>query len=221
MRHDSYQLCRSSHNLFRMDSVSLSLGLENTHVVITGAAGEIGRTTVSAFLSAGAKVSCFDIDARSIARLEHRSWDIMKGCPDSADMQPHVVDVTIEQDMVKAFGDAIENYGPVQCCVALAALDLSVLPHHQSLCEMPLDQWKRTFNVNVHGVFITAKTWLKSVKHYAGTPLSNVSLIIVGSESSAFGDRCNADYASGKSAVQVGLLQSLRADIPRIFPGAR
>jgi hypothetical protein len=51
--------------------------------------------------------------------------------------------------------------------------------------------------------------------------LKNVSLIIVGSESGWFGERSNADYAAGKSAVQVGLLKSLMADAARVWPGAR
>lgn len=52
-------------------------------------------------------------------------------------------------------------------------------------------------------------------------PMNNVSLIIVGSESGHFGERGNADYAAGKSAVQGGLLKSLMGDVSRIWPRAR
>jgi hypothetical protein len=51
--------------------------------------------------------------------------------------------------------------------------------------------------------------------------MKNVSLIIVGSESGHFGERGNADYAAGKSAVQGGLLKSLMGDVSRIWPTAR
>ena len=51
--------------------------------------------------------------------------------------------------------------------------------------------------------------------------LRNVGLIIVGSESGHFGERGNADYAAGKSAVQIGLVRSLMADVSRIWPGGR
>ena len=54
-----------------------------------------------------------------------------------------------------------------------------------------------------------------------GKTVQNASLIIVGSESGRFGERGNPDYAAGKSAVQVGLLQSLRADVGRVMEGAR
>lgn len=51
--------------------------------------------------------------------------------------------------------------------------------------------------------------------------MKNVGLIIVGSESGTFGERGNADYAAGKSAVQGGLMRSLMGDVTRIWPGAR
>lgn len=51
--------------------------------------------------------------------------------------------------------------------------------------------------------------------------MRNIGLIIVGSESGHFGERGNADYASGKSAVQFGLVRSLIGDVARIWPGVR
>jgi NAD(P)-dependent dehydrogenase (short-subunit alcohol dehydrogenase family) len=51
--------------------------------------------------------------------------------------------------------------------------------------------------------------------------LKNVNLIIIGSESGHFGKRLNADYSLAKSAVQGGLLMSLRAEVVRVHPGAR
>ncbi|CAN8096243.1 unnamed protein product [Discula destructiva] len=43
----------------------------------------------------------------------------------------------------------------------------------------------------------------------------------MGSEAGHFGVRTCAAYAAAKSAVQYGLLQSLRADAPRVYIGAR
>ncbi|KAB8527806.1 hypothetical protein FH972_025457 [Carpinus fangiana] len=113
------------------------------------------------------------------------------------------------------------KFGPVQCCIALASLDLSVLAHPDSILDLPPEQFKRVHEVNVYGTFLTAQTWLRQLKTLAKGPLANVSLIIVGSESGFFGERTNPDYASAKSAVQGGLLASLKADLPRTFPGAR
>lgn len=206
-----------------MDVINLDLGLESTHVVVTGGGGLIGRAVVSAFLSAGAKVSCFEISDQAISNL-HAAFDLnRKSFHPSSRLSTTKVDISKEDDVIHAFEKAKQEYGTVQCCIALASLDLSVLPHHNSITDMPLDQWRRTFDVNVHGTFLTARTWLCQLRNVQQTSpeLKNVSLIIVGSESGSFGERGNADYASGKSAVQGGLLQSLKGDVPRVYPGAR
>ncbi|KAL8781223.1 MAG: hypothetical protein Q9213_006116 [Squamulea squamosa] len=190
-----------------MDDFDLGFRLERTHVVVTGGAGYIGSATVKAFLAAGAYVTVFDIN-----RPKHPMQHLH--------LKFHQVDISDEEQLANAFEAARRDFGVVQCCVALASLDLSVLPHHASLADMPVEQWRQTHRVNVEGTMLTAKWWMRQIKH-ASSDITNVSLIIVGSESGHFGERTNADYASGKSAVQYGLVQSLKGDIPRVFPGAR
>ena len=200
-----------------MTEVDLGLGLEGTHVVVTGAAGFIGSATVKAFLQGGAKVTALDINEEKLQELQN-----YQGTPDiQENLSTDVVDISSEPALENAFEAARQHFGVVQCCIALASLDLSVLPHHDSIVDMPLEQWRRTHQVNVEGTFLTARTWLRQIKAHAKPDLENVSLVIVGSESGWFGERSNPDYASGKSAVQVGLVQSLRGDVARIHPGAR
>lgn len=202
-----------------MPSFTLSLGLEHTHVLITGGAGLIGAVTVEAFLAAGARVSCVDVSEAKLAQLEKRLTQ--QGYDVQNSLFTRVADISDEQDVTAAFAASTERWRqPVQCCVALAAMDLSVLPHVDSIIDMDPRQFKRTHEVNVYGTFLTARTWLKQMKAQV-LPLANVSLIMVGSESGLFGERGNADYASSKSAVQGGLLHSLQADVPRTVPGAR
>ncbi|POS70199.1 hypothetical protein DHEL01_v211404 [Diaporthe helianthi] len=72
---------------------------------------------------------------------------------------------------------------------------------------------------------LTSQLWLRGIRdHLVEMPevgLRNTALILVGSEAGHFGVRTCAAYAATKSAVQWGLLQSLRADAPRVFPRAR
>lgn len=75
--------------------------------------------------------------------------------------------------------------------------------------------------MNVEGTFLTAKMWLKQIYENRETEMRNVGLVMIGSESGTFGERGNADYAAGKAAVQVGLLQSLKGDVVRVYPTAR
>jgi NAD(P)-dependent dehydrogenase (short-subunit alcohol dehydrogenase family) len=192
--------------------MDLSLNLENTHVLITGGSGFLGSSTVTALVSAGARVTSLDLRVPSSP-------------PQSPNFQHLSCNISSEWDLTNAFSIASEKFGPVSCCIALASLDLSVLPHHESLADMDVDQWRHTQRINVEGTFLTARTWLRALRDCAKTDkrdeLRNVGLIIVGSESGHFGKRGNADYAAGKSAVQIGLVKSLMADVSRIWPRAR
>lgn len=188
--------------------MDLGLDFKDTHVLITGGAGYIGSVTVDAFLQVGAVVTVLDIAPEKL-EITHNKLHVLR------------TDTTSEKDVERAFQIATTTFGVPQVCVAMAGLDLSVLPHHESITEMPLAQWRRTFQVNVEGTFLTARAWLRGIKQHASEEPRNVSLIIVGSESGSFGERMNADYASSKSALQFGMVQSLKADAARVYPRAR
>lgn len=193
-----------------MDLPDLSLGLQGTHVLITGGAGYIGSATVKAFLAAGATVTAFDINVEK-----------MQAFPPHPNLFWQRVDITSEPELETAFETARQQRGLLQVCVALASIDLSYLPHHPSLADMPLHQWQNTARVNVQGTFLTARTWLRHLRSHATPATRNLSLVIIGSEAAAFGVTGNADYSSGKAAVQIGLVQSLKADVVGIHPRAR
>ena len=173
----------------------LDLGLRGTHVLITGGCGMIGKVVVHAFLAAGCDVTIVDIN---------------ESCPfDENDR--HIIferaDITKANEVDHAFEIAEETFGPVQTCIALASLDLSVLEQSESLANMDPKRWQRVFDVNVNGTFLTCQRWLQSVKGATldeewASQMRNVSLVIMGSESGRFGVRTMAAYAAGKSAVQ-------------------
>lgn len=196
--------------------MDLDLDLKDTHVVITGGAGHIGSVVVQGFLSAGAKVSSLDIVYQE------------QGTNVSTNLIKIHADISSESSVQRAWQAATSYFGPVQTCVALGALDLSVLDRHENATDLPLEQFRRTLEVNVLGTFLTARLWLRGLKEHRQSqgdalfkPLKNASLIMIGSESGHWGECGSADYGTSKAAVQYGLLPSLRQGVPRVYPGAR
>ncbi|KAJ4311123.1 hypothetical protein N0V94_008110 [Neodidymelliopsis sp. IMI 364377] len=200
-----------------MDQTSLGLDLQGAHVLITGGAGLIGRVVVDHFISAGAKVSSLDIAHPSTFEPGNAPSDTAR--PDLVSIH---CDVSSESEIQQAFATAVNAHGPVAIAIALASLDLSVLSP-SSFADASFSQLQSVLDINIAGTWLTAREWVRGLRQarHAGTPIKHPNLIIVGSESGLFGERQNAEYSLGKSAVQGGLLHSLRAEVPREWPGAR
>lgn len=193
-------------------SFDLGLGLEGTHILITGGAGLIGTAVVAACLSAGARVSSLDISHNANPASAHDR------------LLPIHADISSPSSLSHAWAVATTRFGTVEVCVALAALDLSVLPQTASIADADPATWARVLDVNVKGTMLTAQAWLRGLRAHDDDDhpaLRNPGLILMGSEAGHFGVRTCAAYAAAKAAVQYGLLQSLRADAPRICPQAR
>lgn len=201
---------------------NLGLGLEGTHVLVTGGAGIIGSAVVGAFLCAGANVSSVDISHAADQAAAPSSLSFRQEGPHLLQLP---ADISDPSSLATAWSRATSKFGTVEVCVALASLDLSVLPQTDSIIDASPDTWSRVLDINVGGTMSTAQLWLRGIRdHLAqkpGAELSNPGLILVGSEAGHFGVRTCAAYAAAKSAVQYGLLQSLRADAPRIYARAR
>jgi len=173
----------------------LGLGLEGTHVLVTGGCGLIGRIVVQAFLAAGCNVTVFDLAEKHPFGDNEKNVFYQK-CS--------ITDVHAMED---AFDKAEDRFGTVATCIALASLDLSVLPQVESLADADPKDWRRVLDVNVHGTFLTAQKWLQSVRRAALDPakasqLKNIGLVIVGSVAGRFGVRTMPAYSAGKAAVQ-------------------
>lgn len=200
-----------------MNQVSLGLGLEGSHVLITGGAGLIGRVVVDHFIAAGAKVSSLDIAHASISEDGNAPSNTAR----SAFVSVHC-DVSNEGSVQQAFAKAIAVHGPVDIAIALASLDLSVLVPSR-IADASFGQLQKVLDINIAGTWLTAREWVRGLRRArsSDTTLRHPNLIIIGSESGLFGEQHNADYSLGKSAVQQGLLNSLRVDVPKEWPGAR
>ncbi|WP_189546476.1 SDR family oxidoreductase [Streptomyces gelaticus] len=111
-------------------------------VLVTGAAGGIGRATAFAFAEAGARVVAVDRDAEGAVRTAEMARLI--GAPAA---WGEAVDVSDEQAMEKLAEKVAAEYGIVDVLVNNAGIGLS-----GSFLDTTSEDWKNVLDVNLWGV---------------------------------------------------------------------
>lgn len=170
------------------------------HVLITGAAGGIGRAMAQGFAAAGWLVS--GIDNRPAGDHPHEQ-----------------VDVTDEAALAAAMDRAWQRR-PVDAAIANAAVtDLT----HSLATELDYAAWQRVLRVNVDGSFLTARLAARRM-----LPRRSGNIVFVTS-SLAFLDKAKANdapYCASKAAIEMlmrVMALELRAhgiNVNSLFPSA-
>jgi 3-oxoacyl-[acyl-carrier protein] reductase len=122
-------------------------------------------------------------------------------------------DLTDEAQVDALFSGAREALGTIDVCAAVAGVWPAA---DEPVWELSLERWEATVRANLTATFLTARGFLREVEHNA-----HGNLVLVGSTAGRFGEPGHADYAAAKSALQVGLLLSLKNEIVRIAPKGR
>ena len=182
----------------------MDTGLAGKCVLVTGGSGGIGSACVRAFAAEGARVAIHYHRGR--ARAEALAAEL-GGLPVIG------ADLTDEIEVDRLFYETTDALGSVDVCAAVAG----VWPKDdEPVWRLPFDRWESTLRANLTATFLTARAFLREVKRNG-----HGSLVLVGSTAGRFGEAGHADYAAAKSAIQVGLLLSLKNEIVRIAPSAR
>lgn len=112
-------------------------------VVVTGAAGGIGRATVLAFAAAGASVVAVDLDE---ARA-HATADLVTA--DGGAALGFGADVSDEAGVAHYVQAALDAYGQIDVLVNCAGVEML-----SPIVDTTLEAWDRQMNVNVRSVFL-------------------------------------------------------------------
>lgn len=162
-------------------------------IIVTGAAGGLGRAITAAFMAEGATVVASDLD---LAALESTA----QACSSDAEGTVLTVqcDVRDRSQVVALVESATRQCGPVGVLVNNAGVS-SVAP----VLELPERQWDECMDVNVKGVFLCCQAVLPSmIEAKAG------SIVTVASQEAKRGSAYIAHYCASKAAA-IGFTRAL------------
>ena len=155
--------------------------------LVTAAAQGIGRATAEAYLAEGAQVIATDVNADALAALDGRAGATLRR-----------LDVT-DRAAIEAAATEIGAVDVLFNCAGWVA--------HGALLETSDDDWARSFEINVTGMFLIARAFLPAMRAAGGGAILNMAS--VASSLKGIANRCA--YSASKAAV-IGLTKSIAAD---------
>lgn len=176
-------------------------------VLVTAGAQGIGRATAVAFAAEGARVHVCDVDDAALAALaaEHPAIGATRA------------DVSSEADVARMFEDVAGTLGGLDVLVNNAGVAGPTAPVE----EITLEDWNRTFAVNVAGQFLCARAAVPLLRAAEDGAIVNLSSV-----AGKYGYPFRSPYAASKWAV-VGFTQTLAKElgpdgirVNAVLPGA-
>lgn len=136
-------------------------------VIITGAGSGIGRSTAIAFAHEGAKVIVSDIDELS-GQETVRVIEALSGHAKFIKC-----DVSKESDVKQLVNQTVQFWGRLDCAFNNAGIE--GVP--SSTIDCPLENWDRTININLKGVWLCMKYEIPEMLKSGGGSIVNCSSI--------------------------------------------
>ncbi|EWT06141.1 dehydrogenase [Intrasporangium chromatireducens Q5-1] len=166
---------------------------EGRSVLLTGVAGDIGRTYLHQFVEAGAYVVATDLqdaaDTGQSAVDEANSLGTGKAVFVPAD-------ITAADDMDKAVRTAADAFGRLDALVNNAAIYQGLGPK-RPLTELTEQDWERVLRVNVVGTWQAIRAAAPALRAGGGGRIVNIASVVSRNGAAGF-----AHYVASKAAVE-------------------
>lgn len=157
--------------------------LEGKVALVTGGRGGIGRAIVARFLKEGAQVYAADLSDNGSLSESGEQGVFLR------------LDVSDEAEVQAAMAQVEADHGKLDILVNAAGIEIE-----KTIEETSLEEWNKSFAVNVTGTFLTSKYALPLMRIAAkGGP--SASLINFGSYDGFIADPGLAAYCATKGAV--------------------
>ncbi|KAG1897333.1 uncharacterized protein F5891DRAFT_1049055 [Suillus fuscotomentosus] len=166
----------------------MDLGLENIHVLVTGASGGIGLETVKLYLSLGANVTAhYNSNSKPIQNLQVKFPALQ--CA-QADLS--------SESAVKSMFDALSGtpFGPVAVIVVNHGI---WSPQDVPIVDMTIEQWDHTVSANLTSSFLVCREFLRHLRAATESVKDRAAIVLIGSTSGKYGEANHGDYAISKS----------------------
>jgi 3-oxoacyl-[acyl-carrier protein] reductase len=125
--------------------ISKIFSVQNKAVLVTGGASGLGLEMVRAFVENGARVAVVDCNEKSLdTAAQEFGHDVLY----------HVADVSKQNEIGRAVNDAHAHFGALDVVIANAGVTDA---EPALLHETTNDVWNRVMDINVEGLFFTAR----------------------------------------------------------------
>jgi 2-dehydro-3-deoxy-L-rhamnonate dehydrogenase (NAD+) len=174
------------------------LDLNKRHAVVTGGASGIGLAIAQRMLASGARLTLWDMNEAAL-----RSAQALLG-KDASGNAVHTVAVNVADaaDVARAAA-ATEQHAPVDVLVNSAG----ITGPNATVADYPADEWKRVFDVNVHGLFYCCRELSPFMRKRNYGRIVNIASV-AGKE----GNPNASAYSASKAAV-IALTKSLGKEL--------
>lgn len=157
-------------------------------LVVTGAAGGIGRAVAERFFRSGANVFLLDLDQGA---LEAFAATLQNGtdAAHSPGIATFAADLSDAESAARAASEIEKTCGGVDFLVSCAGIYLA-----EPLAQMTDEQWRRTLAVNLDGVFYLTRRLVPLLRE-------NSAIVNLSSMAAHRGAFYNAHYSASKGAL--------------------
>ncbi len=170
------------------------LDFEGRTAVITGGAAGIGYAVGQRLVASGARVALWDRDAAALEAAKAALGQATVTC---------ALDVADADAVDRATREAAAALGAIDVLVCSAG----ITGPNTTVWDYPIDEWKRVFDVNVHGLFYCNRAVVPHMRAKNYGRIVNIASV-AGKE----GNPNASAYSASKAAV-IGLTKSLGKEL--------